>query len=47
MFNLISANIPVRGAIACVGYVTSRIDNSTFVAGKPIVEAYDYEIRQD
>jgi hypothetical protein len=47
MFNLISLNIPVRGAIACGDYVTSRIDNSTFVAGKPIVEAYDYESRQD
>jgi hypothetical protein len=47
MFNLISSNIPVRGAIAFGDYVTSRIDNSTFVAGKPIVEAYDYESRQD
>jgi hypothetical protein len=34
-------------SIACGDYIMSRIGDSTFVAGKPIIEAYDFEQRQD
>lgn len=47
MFALISESIPVRGAIAHGSYAMSRLENSTFIAGTPIIEAYDFERRQN
>jgi hypothetical protein len=47
MYRLIEQHIPIRGAIACGDYVRSNIGNSAFVAGRPIIEAYEYEQRQD
>jgi hypothetical protein len=47
MFELIRVNIPIRGAISYGDFVRSHFGNSIFLAGKPIVEAYDYEKNQD
>ena len=44
---LLENNTPVRGAIAHGDYYRSPFGKSTFVAGRPIVEAYDYETKQD
>lgn len=47
MYELISVDIPVRGAIAYGNFVRSHIGTSVFLAGGPILEAYDYEKKQD
>jgi hypothetical protein len=48
LFNkLLMIGIPVRGAIAHGRYQYSNKDHGKFVAGKPIVEAYTYEGKQD
>jgi hypothetical protein len=47
MYFLLDNNTPVRGAIAHGAFYRSPFDKSVFVAGRPIVEAYDYEIKQD
>lgn len=39
--------IALRGAISCGIYFREIMDNSVFVAGRPIVDAYDYECVQD
>jgi hypothetical protein len=39
--------IPIRGAISHGEFTRSANKNGSFVAGQPIVEAYDYEGRQD
>jgi hypothetical protein len=50
MFNLIRACIPVRGAIAAGPFFrqiletgSGKLGRSVFLAGSPIIEAYDYE----
>ena len=47
MFELLMADIPIRGAIACGKFATSNISGSAFIAGKPIIEAYEFEQRQN
>jgi hypothetical protein len=47
MYKLLDQRIPIRGAIACGDYVRSNVGRSAFVAGKPIIEAYEYEQGQD
>jgi hypothetical protein len=47
MYELILKDIPVRGAIAYGLYYRSPFDKSVFVAGRPIVDAYDTEKKQD
>jgi hypothetical protein len=53
MFNLVQESIPVRGAIAYGEFQRETIDgggqnsSNVFVAGRPIIEAYDFEQRQD
>jgi hypothetical protein len=47
MYFLLESNTPVRGAIAHGSFYRSQFGKSTFVAGRPIVEAYDYETKQD
>jgi hypothetical protein len=54
MFKLIQARIPVRGAIAFGPFFRQTLDTaqgdagkSVFLAGRPIIEAYEYEGRQD
>jgi hypothetical protein len=47
MLDLISANIPIRGAIAYGEFARSNIGASAFLAGKPIIEAYEYEQKQN
>lgn len=48
LFNkLLMIGIPVRGAIAHGRYQYSNKNHGKFVAGKPIVEAYTYEGKQD
>gem|GEM_PF-2050507 len=37
----------LRGSIAYGDFVRSERSNGVFVAGRPIVEAYDYELRQN
>jgi hypothetical protein len=47
MYDLISADIAIRGAIACGDFATSNVNGSAFIAGKPIVEAYEFEQKQN
>jgi len=47
MFDLLAHRIPVRGAIAYGEYTTSDIGPSVFLAGQPVIEAYDREKIQD
>jgi hypothetical protein len=47
MGELMRQNIPVRGAVSYGKFVRSQIKSSAFLAGSPIVEAYDYEQRQE
>jgi hypothetical protein len=47
MGTLLCENIAMRGAIAYGKFARSQIRSSAFLAGSPIVEAYDYEQRQD
>jgi hypothetical protein len=44
---LLSKDIPIRGAISHGSFVRSQVKSSAFLAGSPVVEAYDYEQRQD
>jgi hypothetical protein len=44
---LLQSRIAVRGAIAHGPFLRSTHPNGAFVAGRPIVEAFDYEKRQD
>jgi len=44
---LLRSRIPVRGAIAHGSFLRSNQPNGTFVAGRPIVQAYDYQERQN
>src|SRR6516164_4868445 len=39
--------IALRGSVAHGEFIRSERSNGVFVAGKPIVEAYEYEQRQD
>jgi hypothetical protein len=39
--------IALRGAISCGPYFREVVENSVFVAGRPIVDAYDYECVQE
>ncbi len=47
MSELIEQEIPVLGAIACGEYVRSFVGKSVFVAGRAIVDAYNYERQQN
>ena len=47
MYDLITENIPIRGAIACGDFATSIVSGSAFIAGKPIIEAYELEQKQN
>lgn len=47
MYDLISAGIAIRGAIACGDFVTSIVNGSAFIAGKPVVEAHEFEQKQN
>jgi hypothetical protein len=47
MYDLITEDIPIRGAIACGDFATSNVNSSAFIAGKPIIEAYEFEQKQD
>jgi hypothetical protein len=44
---LIASEIPVRGAVAYGTFYRFPRQSSVFIAGRPIVEAYDLERRQD
>jgi hypothetical protein len=44
---LLEAQIAIRGAIAHGEFVRDVTDNGVFVAGPPIVDAYDFEGKQD
>jgi hypothetical protein len=43
---LLEHEIPVRGAISHGTFIRQATDNGVFVAGRPIVEAYEFEQRQ-
>jgi hypothetical protein len=45
--HLMDKNIPMRGAIAHGLFYRSPFGKSVFIAGSPIVDAYDYEKKQD
>lgn len=47
MGSMLEARMPLRGAISVGSYHRTVMGNSVFVAGKPIVDAYTYERRQD
>jgi hypothetical protein len=44
---LLQAGVPVRGAISHGPYQSEHSEGSTFIAGRPIVEAHDLERKQD
>lgn len=44
---LLQNEIPVRGAISCGDFFRETHQKGVFVAGRPIVEAYEFEQRQD
>src|ERR1700730_8354476 len=44
---MLENDIPLRGAVAHGSYVRESVAQSVFVAGKPIVEAHQFEIAQD
>jgi hypothetical protein len=47
MGNLITLQLACRGAIAFGRYLRLKRQSSVFIAGRPIVEAYNLERRQD
>lgn len=48
MFGALLANkIPVRGAIAHGTYVSEKTDSGRFVAGRAVIDAYQFEEKQD
>jgi hypothetical protein len=47
MLALILVDVPIRGAIACGHYLRSTVGNSVFLAGNPIIEAFEYEKKQN
>jgi len=48
MFELLNANIPIRGAISHGEFVRSSVDEkSVFVAGRAVIDAYKFEKKQD
>ncbi len=47
MYALLTHEIPVRGAISYGPFATSNIGGSAFIAGKPIIDAYEFEQKQD
>jgi hypothetical protein len=44
---MLSNNIPLRGAIACGEFNTEKTDHGTFVAGRAIIDAINFEQAQD
>jgi|SRR5271168_3766126 hypothetical protein len=47
MADLLNKEIPLRGAIACGQYFRSRVANSVFVAGRAVIDAYQFEQAQN
>lgn len=45
--SLLQTEIAVRGAIAHGTFITSKTNSGTFVAGRAIIDAYDFEQKQD
>lgn len=44
---MLATEIPMRGAISHGSYVTEKTPRGTFVAGKAIIDAYNFEKMQD
>jgi hypothetical protein len=44
---LLNREIAVRGAVAHGSYVTEKTESGTFVAGRAIIDAYQFEGQQD
>ena len=47
MGELLTENIPIRGAISHGHFVRSAIGQSVFVAGRAVIDAYQFEQEQD
>jgi len=47
MYELLKVNIPIRGAISKGNFIRSSVGKSVFVAGRPVIEAYQFEQVQD
>lgn len=47
MLSLLHVDITVRGSIAFGTYLRSTVANSVFLAGDPIIEAFEYEKKQN
>jgi hypothetical protein len=44
---LLENGIPVRGAISHGSYVSEKTDSGRFVAGRAVIDAYDFETKQN
>lgn len=47
MYELLKADIPIRGAISQGNFIRSSVGKSVFVAGRTVIEAYQFEQMQD
>jgi hypothetical protein len=47
LVDLLNEGIPLRGAIAFGGFVREAFGESVFVAGRAVIEAYQFEQQQD
>jgi len=47
LVDLLNEGIPLRGAIAFGGFVREALGQSVFVAGRAVIEAYQFEQQQD